>query len=59
MPSLATKSNIDRIEIRGIKLNVLAGTEELDVEVSGGDFFMTREFLEEKGTISQSGVSRL
>ena len=42
---LATKSNIDRIEMRGIKFNVLAGTEEQSVEVSGGDFFMTREFL--------------
>ncbi len=45
---MATKSNIDRVELRGIKLNVLAGTEELGVEVSGGDFFVTREFLKNK-----------
>ena len=45
---MATKSNIDRVEMRGIKLNVLAGTEELGVEVSGGDFFVTREFLKNK-----------
>jgi ABC-type nitrate/sulfonate/bicarbonate transport system substrate-binding protein len=45
---MATKSNIDRVELRGIKLNVLAGTEELGVEVSGGDFFTTREFLRSK-----------
>ena len=42
---MATKGNLDRIEIRGIKLNVLAGTEEQGVDVSGGDFFTTREFL--------------
>ena len=42
---LATKSNIDRVELRGVKLNVLAGTEEQHVDVSGGDFFTTREFL--------------
>ena len=45
---MATRSNIDRVELRGIKLNVLAGTEELGVEVSGGDFFTTREFLRAK-----------
>ena len=45
---LATKSNIDRVELRGIKLNVLAGTEEQNVEVSGGDMFTTREFLRTK-----------
>ena len=56
---MATKSNIDRVEMRGIKLNVLAGTEELGVEVSGGDFFVTREFLKEQASVSQSGVSRL
>ena len=42
---MATKSNIDRIELRGVKLNVLTGTEEQNVDVSGGDFFTTREFL--------------
>jgi len=42
---MATKGNLDRIEIRGIRLNVLAGTEEQGVDVSGGDFFTTREFL--------------
>lgn len=45
---MATRSNIDRVELRGVKLNVLAGTEELGVEVSGGDFFVTREFLRTK-----------
>ena len=45
---LATKSNIDRIELRGVKLSVLAGTEEQNVDVSGGDFFTTREFLRTK-----------
>jgi ABC-type nitrate/sulfonate/bicarbonate transport system substrate-binding protein len=45
---LATQNNIDRIEMRGIKLNVLAGTEEQNVDVSGGDFFTTREFLRTK-----------
>jgi ABC-type nitrate/sulfonate/bicarbonate transport system substrate-binding protein len=45
---MATKSNIDRVELRGVKLNILAGTEELGVEVSGGDFFVTREFLRRK-----------
>jgi ABC-type nitrate/sulfonate/bicarbonate transport system substrate-binding protein len=42
---LATQGNIDRIEMRGIKLNVIAGTEEQGVDVSGGDFFTTRQFL--------------
>jgi ABC-type nitrate/sulfonate/bicarbonate transport system substrate-binding protein len=42
---MATRGNMDRIEIRGTKLNVLAGTEEQGVDVSGGDFFTTREFL--------------
>jgi ABC-type nitrate/sulfonate/bicarbonate transport system substrate-binding protein len=45
---MATKSNIDRIELRGVKLNVLTGTEEQNVDVSGGDFFTTREFLRTK-----------
>jgi ABC-type nitrate/sulfonate/bicarbonate transport system substrate-binding protein len=45
---LATKSNIDRVELRGVKLNILAGTEEQNVDVSGGDFFTTREFLRTK-----------
>jgi ABC-type nitrate/sulfonate/bicarbonate transport system substrate-binding protein len=45
---LATQSNIDRMEVRGVKLNVLAGTEEQNVDVSGGDFFTTREFLRTK-----------
>ncbi len=42
---MATRGNMDRIEIRGVKLNVLAGTEEQGVDVSGGDFFTTRQFL--------------
>jgi ABC-type nitrate/sulfonate/bicarbonate transport system substrate-binding protein len=42
---MATRGNMDRIEIRGVKVNVLAGTEEQGVDVSGGDFFTTREFL--------------
>jgi len=42
---MATRGNMDRIELRGIKLNVLAGTEEQGVDVSGGDFFTTREYL--------------
>jgi len=45
---LASQSNIDRVEARGVKLNVIAGTEELGVEASGGDFFVTREFLRTK-----------
>jgi ABC-type nitrate/sulfonate/bicarbonate transport system substrate-binding protein len=45
---MATKSNIDRVELRGVKLHVLAGTEESGVDVSGGDFFVTREFLRRK-----------
>lgn len=45
---LATQSNIDRVELRGVKLNVLAGTEEQNVDVSGGDMFTTREFLRTK-----------
>ena len=45
---MATRSNIDRVEQRGVKLNILAGTEELGVEVSGGDFFVTRDFLRTK-----------
>lgn len=45
---MATQSNIDRIEVRGVKLNVLAGTEEQNVDVSGGDMFTTREFLRTK-----------
>jgi NitT/TauT family transport system substrate-binding protein len=45
---LASKSNIDRVEARGVKLNVIAGTEEQGVEASGGDFFVTREFLRTK-----------
>ena len=42
---MATRGNMDRIEIRGTKLSVLAGTEEQGVDVSGGDFFTTREFV--------------
>ena len=42
---MATKGNLDRMEIRGIKLNLVAATEEQGVDVSGGDFFTTREFL--------------
>ena len=45
---MATKTSIDRIELRGVNLNVLARTEDLAVEVSGGDFFTTREFLRAK-----------
>ena len=45
---LASKSNIDRVEMRGVKLNLLAGTEELGLDASGGDFFVTREFLRSK-----------
>jgi NitT/TauT family transport system substrate-binding protein len=45
---LASKSNIDRVEMRGVKLNLLAGTEEFGLDASGGDFFVTREFLRSK-----------
>lgn len=45
---LATRSNIDRVAARGTQLNVVAGTEEDGVEVSGGDYFVTREFLRTK-----------
>jgi ABC-type nitrate/sulfonate/bicarbonate transport system substrate-binding protein len=45
---LASRSNIDRVELRGVKLNVLAGTEELGLDASGGDYFVTREFLRGK-----------
>ena len=45
---MATKTSIDRIELRSARLNVLARTEESGVEVSGGDFFTTREFLRAK-----------
>jgi ABC-type nitrate/sulfonate/bicarbonate transport system substrate-binding protein len=45
---MAIQSNIDRIEIRGVDLNVLAGTEELGIDISGADFFTTREFLRAK-----------
>ncbi|MBM2802408.1 MAG: transporter substrate-binding protein [Deltaproteobacteria bacterium] len=42
---LSTKNAVARIESQGKKLNVLTGTEEQGVEVSGGDFITTREFL--------------
>lgn len=45
---MASKSNIDRIELRGVNLNLLASTAELGVETSSQDFFTTREFLRTK-----------
>jgi NitT/TauT family transport system substrate-binding protein len=42
---MSTKNAVARIELQGKKLNILTGTEEQGVEVSGGDFITTREFL--------------
>jgi NitT/TauT family transport system substrate-binding protein len=42
---LSTKNAVARIELQGKKLHVLTGTEEQGVDVSGGDFITTREFL--------------
>lgn len=42
---MSTKNAVARIELQGKKLNVLTGTEEQGVDVSGGDFITTREFL--------------
>jgi NitT/TauT family transport system substrate-binding protein len=42
---MSTKNALARIELQGKKLNVLTGTEEQGVDVSGGDFITTREFL--------------
>ena len=42
---LSTKNAVARVELQGKKLNVLTGTEEQGVDVSGGDFITTREFL--------------
>ncbi len=45
---MAIPSAIERIEARGIKLNVLTGSDEQGLEVSGGDFFTTREFVKRR-----------
>ena len=42
---LSTKNAVARLELQGKKLNVLTGTEEQGVDVSGGDFITTREML--------------
>jgi NitT/TauT family transport system substrate-binding protein len=42
---MSTKNAVARIELQGKKLNILTGTEEQGVDVSGGDFITTREFL--------------
>jgi NitT/TauT family transport system substrate-binding protein len=42
---MSTKNAVARIELQGKKLNVLTGTEEQGIDVSGGDFITTREFL--------------
>ena len=56
---MATRGNMDRVEMRGIKFNVLAGTEEQGVDVSGGDFFTTREFLKNQPQPDQGDVQGL
>ncbi len=45
---MAIPSSIERIEARGVELNVLMGSEEQGVDVSGADFFTTREFLKSR-----------
>lgn len=42
---LSTKNAVARVQWQGKKLNVLTGTEEQGIDVSGGDFITTREFL--------------
>jgi NitT/TauT family transport system substrate-binding protein len=42
---IANKGNVERIRARGMKLNVVASTADYGLDGSGGDFFVTREFL--------------
>jgi NitT/TauT family transport system substrate-binding protein len=45
---VAIKANIERIKARGAALNVLTGSDEQGLEVSGGEFFTTREFVKSR-----------
>jgi NitT/TauT family transport system substrate-binding protein len=45
---MAIKSSVERIEARGMKLKVLTAIEEQGIDVSGADFFTTREFLKSR-----------
>ena len=56
---MATKSNIDRVEMRGIKLNVLAGDGGIGRRSFRRRFLRDAGVLEEQASVSQSGVSRL
>jgi NitT/TauT family transport system substrate-binding protein len=45
---VAIKANIERIQAWGAALNVLTGSDEQGLEVSGGEFFTTREFVKSR-----------
>lgn len=41
----AIKANVERIRAQGVRLHVLAATADFGIDASGGDFFVTRDFL--------------
>jgi NitT/TauT family transport system substrate-binding protein len=42
---VAIKANVERIQSQGLRLNVVATTADYGLDSSGGDFFVTRDFL--------------
>jgi len=45
---VAVEGTVQRFEARGVKLNVLTGSAEQGIDVPGGDFFTTREFVKSR-----------
>lgn len=41
----AIQANVERVRAQGVKLQVLAASEDYGIDGSGGDFFVTRESL--------------
>lgn len=42
---VTTQTSVQRMEARGVKLNVLTGSMEQGIDISGGEFFTTRELV--------------